>query len=1116
MNKPNHNFGTDPAVGPVIGPAIGNLEPRPAVSRLERLAFRRMEQVVTMGQILRLCAVLAIDFITIFLTLGLTFLLDQRPLFDDLVHSLVFITAFSAAACTCFLLAGLYKRSWRFVDFSHSIFLGSIITAGLTISWVAATVGPLRSLGLDLVPVAIIHWAFATICMVGTRMARRAWCERRDRLNSRKARKGKTTEAHPVRTAILIGSHQWARLSIEWANAEEVSTVRIAGVLLPNRESTLSNISDVPVLGSQHDILGAVEVLTKQGMAPQYVIVCDDGTYLSNRDVSQISHRCRELGLEVCRMRDPLAQLLQRASSSQVSKLPIEALLGRSECNLDNSSVVRQIADQCILVTGAGGTIGSELSRQIAALEPSKLVLVDHSEFNLYKIETVLREGYPNLPIVAEYLDICNRAGVSRLFAQHRPSIVFHAAALKHVPIVEANACAGVLTNVIGTRNIADAVCEHSAKAMIQISTDKAVNPIGVMGATKRVGELYCQALDMCGVDDPDAPRFMTVRFGNVLGSSGSILPLFERQLREGNPLTVTHPDIERYFMTVREAVQLILQSSSSSLEVQTRRGSIFVLDMGAPVRIVDLARRMITLYGLEPDVDVQIQFIGLRPGEKLYEELFDMCEEQFESAIPGIFEARSRPLSLSLIIQATEKLQRLAERGDEDEVKRVVHDIARYWDGTKLSDPSPISSAFSMRHRSSRNEIELIDEPASIQPEREILEQTQSSKLAVTSSWPSFEADEIEAVSRVLASGKVNGLVHGHETGAFAHEFAEFCGASQGICMSNGTVTLEIGLRALGIGYGDEVIVPARSFFATASCVMAVGATPVFADIDETSQNIDPASVKRLIGPRTRAVICVHLAGWPCDVFALRKICDEHGLSLIEDCAQAHGAQIGARSVGSFGDIASFSFCTDKIISTGGEGGILLCGDKDIYERAWSLKDHGKNRQKLTDGTGRPGAFRYVHDNPGTNARMTEVQAAIGRIQLRKLPGWLAARSRNAAMLSEMLESHRLITTPRPPANIRHAWYKYYVMLADGIERPAVERGRIIERLVAQGIPCGSGSCPDMSRELGVSSIQPRRDGDLETARRVGERTIMLPVDHTLGPKDMECIANALGELVA
>ena len=243
----------------------------------------------------------------------------------------------------------------------------------------------------------------------------------------------------------------------------------------------------------------------------------------------------------------------------------------------------------------------------------------------------------------------------------------------------------------------------------------------------------------------------------------------------------------------------------------------------------------------------------------------------------------------------------------------------------------------------------------------------------------------------------------------------------------------------------------------------------------------------------------------------SVHRICDDHGLLLIEDCAQAHGARIGARSVGTFGDIASFSFCTDKIMSTGGEGGILLCRDEDVYERAWSLKDHGKNRQKLTDSGGRPGQVRYVHDSPGTNARMTELQAAIGRVQLRKLPGWHAARSRNAGLLTQMLTGDRSLELPCPPADVRHAWYKYYVTLSADIGRPVIERDRIIGSLIAQGIPCGSGSCPDMSRELGIASFNPRRDGNLETARRIGERTIMFPVDHTLGAGDMESIAEAL-----
>ncbi|MBY8334812.1 polysaccharide biosynthesis protein [Qipengyuania sp. NZ-96] len=479
--------------------------------------------------------------------------------------------------------------------------------------------------------------------------------------------------------AILVGSWQWARVSIDLAKTDHGSSVEIQGVLLPRQEDSLVRGCGVPILGSQHDIASVLRRLEFEEKLPDHVIVCDDGTFLSNRDVTRIIHACRERGVEVCRIRDPWAQLLQHSSDPNGQRLPVEELLGRSEYKLDSQTVLRQIAGRSILVTGAGGTIGSELCRQIAQIRPGTLVLVDSSEYNLYQIEMSLRELYPDLNIVSEIASICDAPAINRVFATYRPSIVYHAAALKHVPIVEVNPCAGAMTNIIGTRIVSNAVCEYGARAMVQVSTDKAVNPIGLMGATKRVGELYCQALDMCGVDDTKAPRFMTVRFGNVLGSSGSIVPLFERQLREGRPLTVTHPDIERFFMTVREAVQLILQSSSSALETETQRGSIFVLDMGNPVRIVDLARRMITLYGLEPDEDVPIEFVGLRPGEKLYEELFDICEEQIESGIEGIFEARSRPIPLPFITMAINRIAELAVGGEDEGIVRLVHGLARY-----------------------------------------------------------------------------------------------------------------------------------------------------------------------------------------------------------------------------------------------------------------------------------------------------------------------------------------------------------------------------------------------------------------------------------------------------
>ncbi|MBX7483380.1 DegT/DnrJ/EryC1/StrS family aminotransferase [Qipengyuania qiaonensis] len=383
-----------------------------------------------------------------------------------------------------------------------------------------------------------------------------------------------------------------------------------------------------------------------------------------------------------------------------------------------------------------------------------------------------------------------------------------------------------------------------------------------------------------------------------------------------------------------------------------------------------------------------------------------------------------------------------------------------------------------------------------------------------VRSSWPLFEADEREAVMKVLTTGKVNALVHGDECNGFADEFAEFIGANQAICMANGTVTLEIALRALGVGPGDEVIVPARSFFATASCVAAVGALPVFADVLSPSQNIDPASVERMITSRTKAVICVHLAGWPCDMAALCDISERHGLFLIEDCAQAHGAAIDGRKVGTFGDAASFSFCTDKIMSTGGEGGLLIMRDEAAHQRAWSLKDHGKNPTKIADGKGAPGQFRYIHDSLGSNGRMTEMQAAIGRVQLRKLPDWLTARRANAEFLSEALTGHPLLIVPEVHAAITHAWYKFYLLLRPDAADTEARRAAMIGQLVAKGIPCGTGSCPDMSLELGLQGLGCRRDGTLANAHMLGHQTLMLLVDHTLDQQDMALVAEALWEL--
>lgn len=385
-----------------------------------------------------------------------------------------------------------------------------------------------------------------------------------------------------------------------------------------------------------------------------------------------------------------------------------------------------------------------------------------------------------------------------------------------------------------------------------------------------------------------------------------------------------------------------------------------------------------------------------------------------------------------------------------------------------------------------------------------------------IASSWPTHGRDEILAVTQVLQSGRVNALVHGEQNRAFEKEFAAYIGMPHAIAVSNGTVSIEMALRAFGIGAGDEVIIPARSFFATASAVVAVGASPVFADILVESQNIDPASAARMISEKTKAVICVHLAGLPCDMRALTQLCEDHSLFLIEDCAQAHGAVYDGKMVGSFGDAASFSFCTDKIMSTGGEGGMILFADKSAWSKAWAIKDHGKvPPEEMPKNIAPAGEFRYVHQSFGTNFRMTEMQAAIGRVQLKKLPKWLAQRRANAYCLSEAVAEIPGIIVDEPDAHILSARYKYLVRIDESKLPGNKTRSDIIAGLLALGIQCGSGSCPDMSREIAFQGREPRRDGNLENAHRLGASTIMFPVDHLFSEDDMLVIAGALKKVV-
>ncbi|HEY0624977.1 DegT/DnrJ/EryC1/StrS aminotransferase family protein [Sphingomonas sp.] len=380
-----------------------------------------------------------------------------------------------------------------------------------------------------------------------------------------------------------------------------------------------------------------------------------------------------------------------------------------------------------------------------------------------------------------------------------------------------------------------------------------------------------------------------------------------------------------------------------------------------------------------------------------------------------------------------------------------------------------------------------------------------------IRSRWPVHGEDEIAAVTAVLRSGKVNALHHGEQTRAFEQAFAERVQAPHAIAVANGTLALELALRALGIGAGDEVVVPARSFMASASCVAAVGAVPVFADIDPDSQTLTANTIASALSPQTRAIIVVHLAGWPVAMPEIMVLARALGLVVIEDCAQAHGAMHDGFPVGSCSDAAAFSFCTDKIISTGGEGGMLVLHDQAVWERAWAYKDHGKSPHAGA-AIGAPGTFRWLHGSLGSNYRSTEMQSAIGLCQLGKLDGWIEARQRNARILNAALAPFAAVRLTLPPSNVRHAYYKYYAFVRPDRLRPGWTRDRIVGECIAAGVPCGTGSCPEIYREQAFVGSPSVPLNPLPVSRNLGETSMMLPVDPTLDNETVE----RMGAIVA
>ena len=584
------------------------------------------------------------------------------------------LASFTGGAAVVFWSVGLYRGVWRYASLNDvtaiikAVTLAILVFAGVTFLFTRLEAVPRSAL--------LINWFVLVILLSAPRMLYRVIKDH----GLRHILEQTQSKRVPV---VVIGVDDAAELFIREMARDPAAGYEVLGLVDTRGESAGQEIRGVPVLGTLDQLPRLLDQVGARERAPQRLILSQR---LERAAMAELLDFAHSRGMTIARLpRVTDFQSSESGESVEVRPIAVEDLLGRTQAALDRGAMRDLIVDRRVLITGAGGSIGSELARQIAALGPSHLSLLDNTEHNLYAIDLEISELFSELPRSALLADVRDRRRVDLALASEQPDLVFHAAALKHVPLVESNPLEGLHTNVCGTRNVADACLDAGVHAMVLISTDKAINPANVMGASKRLAESYCQALDLTErrrhrQGERAATRFVTLRFGNVLGSTGSVVPLFQRQLARGGPLTVTHPEVTRYFMMTREAVELVLQGAALSIDKPVDdAGKIYVLDMGAPVKIADLARQMIRLAGLRPDVDVEVVFTGLRPGEKISEELFHDQEPMLQTPHPGLLLAAPRTVNLELLSRGLDELGDKIALRDETAalglLKRLVPD---------------------------------------------------------------------------------------------------------------------------------------------------------------------------------------------------------------------------------------------------------------------------------------------------------------------------------------------------------------------------------------------------------------------------------------------------------
>ena len=464
--------------------------------------------------------------------------------------------------------------------------------------------------------------------------------------------------------AVIYGADSNAISVVKGLQAEKIKRFKIVGFIDKRNLDFSKRILDIPILNSKKKISVVLRAINAQ------VLILSDHS-LSNIEKLKIVEDCLDSNIKVYKSGAISDWENQEAISKKIIEFKIDDLLGRSTISLDQEPISNQLLDKIILITGAAGSIGSELAKQIITFNPAEIIILDQAETPLHFLVSEMEKLNSDTKITAIIADIRNKETLKRIFKSKKPEVVYHAAAYKHVPMMEENPSQAIYTNVLGTMNTADLASEYGVESFVYISTDKAVNPSNVMGASKRIAERYIQGLSLNAKNEQSKIKFITTRFGNVLGSNGSVVPLFTEQIQNGGPITITHPDVIRYFMTIPEACQLVIEAGAMG-----NGGEIFIFDMGAPVKIIDLAKKMIRLVGLVPEIDIEIKTIGLRPGEKLYEELLNDHSKTAPTHNSKIMIANDTSTDYDLLFTKVEELIALANNNNNNKLVAKMKEI--------------------------------------------------------------------------------------------------------------------------------------------------------------------------------------------------------------------------------------------------------------------------------------------------------------------------------------------------------------------------------------------------------------------------------------------------------